>query len=794
MSPPTVPNSVGSAPAGSNSTIHPSGSTLKSRPSQRRTAGSTIPTGMDFMAQRRVQYKNVNMLNDESKGPEDKKELSPPLATTNESNSQSKVNKSGISLMAIGLKPPDSSNVKQPEKSPSLKPPEGMGLKSPEGMGLRPPGGGLKSPNSRQKPLSSPSAETKAETLPNHKQDSPPSDTGTPVPPDSKSKISMGSATKAQRSSSIGRSVTPGLGTTTKISKLTNSGSNESVNIERSGLTRSTGTRLQAPGDLRGTSPKVEKKDSNLTETMGIKSPESVIRPKPLESKLTGPSGNNIPGPGTGISHPSKIGGGYQKVKLQNRETFGLAGNKVPGKTESSPEPERHSSVPKPSKLQQLSGPTSRLKPTGSPPARQASEPLLKTEPNKSDSNEYLSENETKSVSKLALVTQKQSSRSFDSDVPEKTPEPESAPEPELTTSTKSKLPPPPLDIITTTPETTPSKADNRSSGSSIGSFSSSINSQSELSNLETQTPSPLGYRKGIRRTSPEGMSVDETGSPRDLNKLSDLSNESKEEVFSLMGNGEDFPRDKENLLAIETGLSSKLKRAQSLSPKSSRRILPLQPQSVMVTMVTETAGGSGGSLDHIGKNGGIVSMKPTRSSLRTPRQPGDLKTGINKHVTISPHSSVESFTSSDNSLVHINATMDDKQNRFQLHSRNERPKSLEDLESHTFSMGGFPGDLHPHILATNLVRRGSTRSEKLDYSDESSFLQQHLSEDSSGKNSTPEVIKTYNTLSDLPSLSPLSPHSPLSPFPELCSVITLLLFVFYYYCLAILNYYVFYL
>ena len=719
---------------------------------------------MDFMAQRRVQYKNVSVLNDE-----EKKELSPPFSSSSDPNLQSASNKQRMSPGSTGLKQPESSGLKQPEKSSSIRPPEGTGLRPPEGTGLRPPEGTglrppegtglrppdgprlrqpegtglrppgvLKAPNSRQKPQSSPGPETKSDTFTptqNNKHD-PTSDGDTSVPSDIKLKSPV--STKAQRSTSIGRSVTPGLGSTTKISKLTDSGSHESVNSEQSGIARPGGGRLQAPGELRGTSPKVEKKETSSNDPVGLKPPESVSKPKTLESKLLGP-GNNIPGPSSGLPGPSKIGGGYQKMKLQNRETSGL---KMPGKVESSPEPERHSSVPKPSKLQQLPSQSSRIKPTGSPPVRQASEPAFKSESSKSDSNECLFENESKSISKLALITQRQTTEAKPTDVQVKTPDLVAASEPELSTSVKSKLPPPPLDIITTTPETTPSKADNRSSGSSIGSFSSSINSQSESSVLDMQTPSPLGGRKYVRRTSPEGMSVDETASPRDLNKQSDLSNESKEEVFSLMGSGEELQsnKDKENLLAIETALSSKLKRAQSLSPKSSRRILPLQPQSVMVTRITETTSGNssnGGSLENIGKRGGL-SIKPTRSSLRSPRQPGDLKAG--KHVTISPHSSVESFTSSDNSLVHINAIMDDKQTRLQRHSQTERPKSLEDLESHTFSIGGFPGDLHPHLMTTNLVRRGSTRSEKLDYSEESSFLHRNLSEDENGKNSTPEV------------------------------------------------------
>ncbi len=726
---------------------------------------------MDYMGgggQRRAQYKNVNLLQDDIGKQRSEERDVPPTGTGSSKGDLSGGNiKPPQSLQApsSGLKHPENlggkprEGLRLPEGSSGLKPPEkSPNLRAPEGMGLRPPGssgGGLKSPNATGLQSSfrshSISGESKQEQLLNNSYES-------ELTSSSESKIKpLSSATaKPQRSLSMGRSVTPGFGPS-KISKPSTGGGNSSesggLSSERSGLVRPGGGRLQPPGDHKH-SPQPEKREDDSNEHIGLKPPGSKLGEH--KSNITGPS-SGLPGPSSGLPGPSRIAGrgNYQTVKLQNKDSspekpFGLPQHpgKGPGKDEKSPEPERSSSLSKPTKLQQVSQ-LSRIKPTGSPPLRQASEPIVKAESMesvKSNSSENLFDIENRPVSKLALITKKQSSPGpaitspatkltdiRDNHVPRKVSEPAPTLEPQEPVG-KPKLHPPPLEI-NTTPETTPTKSDNRSSGSSIGSFTSSLNSQSESSVLDVQTPSPLGGRKYVRRTSPEGMSVDETASPRDLNKLSDLSNESKEEVFSLMSSGEDIQasKDKENLLAIETGLSSKVKRAQSLSPKASRRIIPLQPQSAVMARSSVNNGRptGRGSLDNVDKH-----VKPSRSSLRSPRQPGDTKTG--KHVTISPHSSVESFTSSDNSLIHVSIALEES--RVKRSSQTERPKSLEDLESHSFSLGGYPGDLHPHLLSNNLVRRGSTRSEKLDYSEESSFLQKNLSDENEGKNSTPEV------------------------------------------------------
>ena len=725
---------------------------------------------MDFMGGgRRPQYKNVNLLEDIGKQRSEEKDVSPTGTTSSKGDLSGGNIKPPQSLQApsSGLKHPEglggkpreglrlpesSSGLKMPEKSPTLRMPEGAGLRPPGSVG-----GGLKSPNATGLQSSfrshSVSGETKLEQL--HNSNS--SESELTSSSESTLKPLSSATNKPQRSLSMGRSLTPGFGPS-KISKpSTGSGSSSEllpssggVSSERSGLIRPGGGRLQPPGDHKHSPQPPEKREEDSNEHVGLKPPG--LKLGEHKSNISGPpSSSGLPG-------PSRITGrgNYQNVKLQNKDSspekqFGLPQHpgKGPGKVEKSPEPERSSSLSKPTKLQQISQ-LSRIKPAGSPPLRQSSEPIVKAESMESitsNSSDNLLDTENKPVSKLALITKKQSSPCpattkstdiRDNHVPRKVSEPAPALEPQDPVG-KPKLHPPPLEINTTTPETTPTKSDNRSSGSSIGSFTSSLNSQSEL---DVQTPSPLGGRKYVRRTSPEGMSVDETASPRDLNKLSDLSNESKEEVFSLMSSGEDIQanKDKENLLAIETGLSSKVKRAQSLSPKASRRIIPLQPQSAMIARTSVNNGRSTGrgSLENVDKH-----VKPGRSSLRSPRQPGDTRTG--KHVTISPHSSVESFTSSDNSLIHVSVALEES--RMKHSSQTERPKSLEDLESHNFSLGSYPGDLHPHLLSNNLVRRGSTRSEKLDYSEESSFLQKNLSDENEGKNSTPEVCDHCNVL-----------------------------------------------
>ena len=318
---------------------------------------------------------------------------------------------------------------------------------------------------------------------------------------------------------------------------------------------------------------------------------------------------------------------------------------------------------------------------------------------------------------------------------------------------------PPPLDI----PGPTPPTADMLGSTSSI----SSTNSQAESTNAEILTPSPSSNRKYGRRTSPEGMSVDETASPREC-KDTHLSSESlgeddvatakeafatarealreRNEVSQLVAGAEREgiakqvakPKDSSPLQSPSKGY---VKRARSLSPKSSRRIRPMPPPAgVPNSSVTAT--------NKTNEEDQKEKAKLPRSALR-----GAKHLRGNLHVTISPHSSTESFSSSNASLGKSAITSPqttvvirnedgviDGERRI---SQTERPKSMEALESHSFSQQAFPGDLN-----SGLVRHGSTRSERLDYSEVADFLKagrlQELAQARRGNensDSTPEVI-----------------------------------------------------
>jgi hypothetical protein len=218
-------------------------------------------------------------------------------------------------------------------------------------------------------------------------------------------------------------------------------------------------------------------------------------------------------------------------------------------------------------------------------------------------------------------------------------------------------------------------------------------------------------------------MSVEETASPHDskLNELSDELEPIKDQIYPAKEN------DKENVGSDDESkeMTSNVKRAHSLSPKVSRRIFPSALSPVIIPSSDEN-----------------LAAKPKRSSLRS-KQPGDQRS--DKHVKISPHSSADSFTSSDNSLGQNTrgSPLKTPEHKKRI-SQTERPKSMEDLEKHTFTVSGFPGDLQ-----TNLIRRGSTRSERLDYSDVECFLENKLIERTGS--STPELLETYeNQLSHL--------------------------------------------
>lgn len=189
------------------------------------------------------------------------------------------------------------------------------------------------------------------------------------------------------------------------------------------------------------------------------------------------------------------------------------------------------------------------------------------------------------------------------------------------------------------------------------------------------------------------------------------------------------------------------IKRAHSLSPKSSRRIHHAPPPGVTYAGgSSESPAGKAIEVDHQEKG------KPVRSALR-----GSKSSRGELHVTISPHSSEESFSSSNNSLSKVAAgqTVNTPVERRsggggggkegpseRRISQTERPKSMEALESHKFSQHAFPGDLH-----SGLDRHGSTRSDQLDYSEVAAFLKsgrlQELAQVRRGQDksdSTPEV------------------------------------------------------
>ena len=179
-----------------------------------------------------------------------------------------------------------------------------------------------------------------------------------------------------------------------------------------------------------------ESKSGIPGETSGGSSGTAIPGPT---SNIPGTS-SNISGPGSGIpSFGGKGGGGsgsgYQKVKVggggelrqpMSREAgrsfshpqgSSAITNSPPRKTEKSPEPERSSSVPKPTKLQQLTQ-LSRVKPSGGSGLVRQSDSAVKSAQNensevsqsKSESTEVSAENETKPVSKLAMFAQKHSS------------------------------------------------------------------------------------------------------------------------------------------------------------------------------------------------------------------------------------------------------------------------------------------------------------------------------------------------------------------------------------------------
>lgn len=794
--PTTNPLQANLTPSSLHPSVPTSGSTAKPV-GPRRHAGSTIPTGMDPLGQvRRVPYRPLNITggiptldisdkptkSNSSESATSSSTLSPPGETPKISSPQATPITSTNVPRPTGLQAPKSS-------SGGLKPPGSHSA--------------LKSPSlSSDSALTSSTDSLKSDDAGETKSGSHTLKSQESIPKFLNSKITRSNSSAKDSSlysdrrkfpgSLTGRS-TPTLGgersglTPPSSRKTSGSDISKPKTIEAENLSSST-EELGQPVKRSNTldNSLLPQKENGLKEATSIPGKGSQL--------------SSIPGPGNtkssgipGAEQKRSFTSGLMRPSLSKIEKSQSLTSEPKGKEneeKSKEEPEQRSGSPaagkttgevaKPSsKLQRLTQlpPTSKLKgpsssnrpelvPTKGNNETEKDEQISETTvqknyPLKNDnvSKSQLTEPKGSTVSKLALLTRKPptlqqpksslatshlmkaltpvqspsvSTAKTVNEVPVEPSPPPKEPTQTVTSAKSSNDKPPPLDVQPFTPETSPTKPsissnDPRSSSSSIGSFGSN-NSQSESS--MTETPSPFSARKYVRRTSPEGMSVDETASPRD-HKLSDLSHESeleksKEEVFSILS------PDKENtsiteLSSIHPDAKQVIKRAHSLSPKASRRIFPLPTTSNLVAPLLAEAPSSDENLN--------IDSKPKRSALRSPRQPGE--TRADKHVKISPHSSADSFSSEASLSRSVGETevpvIITEQKRKS--SQTERPKSMEDLESHKFSLSGFPGDLHP-----TLVRRGSTRSEKLDYSDVETFLETGLQEGKRNGSSTPEV------------------------------------------------------
>lgn len=259
------------------------------------------------------------------------------------------------------------------------------------------------------------------------------------------------------------------------------------------------------------------------------------------------------------------------------------------------------------------------------------------------------------------------------------------------------------------------------------------------------ETASPRDSK--VAHLSPESLGEDDVATAkeafatarealRERNQLAQLIAEASRESADLTQQHVGAPQSSPHANSAK----GQIKRARSLSPKSSRRIHHVIPPAGATSAVEPPAGKAG-------KQDDKEKGKPARSALRGAKPSrGDL------HVTISPHSSEESFSSSDTSLSKVapgsSGPLERREGGVEGQperriSQSERPKSMEELESHKFSLQAFPGDLHSGLL----VRHGSTRSEQLDYSEVASFLKpgrlQKLAQvrrEQDGSDSTPEV------------------------------------------------------
>uniref|UniRef100_A0A1X7VNK0 Calponin-homology (CH) domain-containing protein n=2 Tax=Amphimedon queenslandica TaxID=400682 RepID=A0A1X7VNK0_AMPQE len=713
----------------------------------RRHAGSIIPTSLDPMAQsRRIPYKAVT--------------VSPSSGGGGGTDQRQRSNSEVI--------PPTETPSSSIAKPTSLQPPKGA-----EGSRLKSPGG--PSSLSLKSPTGTTSLTSSSESIDDIKLSS--------------SSSSVASAAKLGRSnSSITESTSPGLRkklsmpsgrstptersglarptrlqklTKTEESKLvlsTNDGIKRSntadhapvsISVPGSGISRSltsskesspapiesTGggekggekvsglsklTRPAVTGDNKGTGEEghqLEKSNSGskltkLTQLPSkLKSPVGHAPTKEGEESVESSSGN----PGVGGARNALVGGagGASKLSLLTRKPLGIQ---------------------KPSQLRKAASLTSNIEDTRSDESAKQenklpAEPTLNEETTPTHKVTTPTHEETTPTHQEATPTHQHTSP-----IKEQSPKQTSS---QQTTPTKATKTHPSLDLQAQPTEATPPKIDQRSSNSSIGSATSDTSSTGMAGG--TETPSPF-ERKYVRRTSPEGMSVDETLSPSDSGGL----DEGKGRSFSSP-NKENVSQVQPNMLPSAESTQI-LQRAHSLSPKASRRIF-----------------NNSSSPSHLISNqsavSGEVAKQPKRSILS--RKQGDNSAlSADKHVRPVGHSSsTESFSSSEVSLGQV--TSGESLTRLPSQapppsvmigerriSNTDRPRSLEDIEKHSFNTGSYPGDLQS-VSSGALIRRGSTRSDRLDYSDVESFLETGLQD--RNESSTPELLETYeNQLSQL--------------------------------------------
>ena len=672
----------------------------------RRHAGSIIPTSLDPMAQaRRIPYKTVTV------GP----------SSGGGGGGADQRQRSNSEVIPPTETPP--SSIAKPT---SLQPPKGA-----EGSRLKSPGGA----SSLKSPMGTTSLTSSSESIDDIKLSS--------------SSSSVASVAKLGRSnSSITESTSPGLRkklsmpsgrstptlggersglarptrlqklTKTEESKLvlsTNDGIKRSntadhapvsISVSGSGISRSltsskesspapiesTGgggekvsglsklTRPAVTGDNKGTSEEghqLEKTNSGskltkLTQLPSkLKTPVSHAPTKEGEENVESSSGNA----GVGGARNTVVGGtgGTSKLSLLTRKPLGIQ---------------------KPSQLRKVTPQTSNIEDTRSdelakhenkPPA----EPILNEETTPTHKVTTPTHEETTPTHQEATPTHQHTSPIKES--PKQTSSQQNTP-------TKVAKTHPSLDLQAQPTEATPPKIDQRSSNSSIGSATSDTSSNGLAGG--TETPSPF-ERKYVRRTSPEGMSVDETLSPSDSGGLDDgkgrgFSSPNKENVSQVPPN-----------MLPGTEATQILQRAHSLSPKASRRIFNNSSSPSHVISDQSAASGE-------------VAKQPKRSILS--RKQGDNSAlSADKHVRPVGHSSsTESFSSSEVSLGQV--TSGESLTRLPSQapppsvmigerriSNTDRPRSLEDIEKHTFNTGNDDHvlvimpimNLHVHIQCT---------------------------------------------------------------------------------------------